>query len=116
MMWMEFECESSLMAKMSETRQHFLHLFGAEYSGFIGLWNKWQVFFRDYRIAAKYGITDSRLLITVFARGTDRFERATLRRSVSDEGREFHLARDRTLCFKLSFEHQCSRVAPDVAD
>jgi hypothetical protein len=47
---------------------------------------------------------------------TDRFERATLRRSVSDEGGEFHLARYQTLCFKLSFEHQRSRVAPDVTD
>src|SRR5437016_7911105 len=50
------------------------------------------------------------------ALGTDRFERATLRRSVSDEGGEFHLARYQTLSFKLSFEHQCSRVASDVAD
>src|ERR1700737_1556348 len=50
------------------------------------------------------------------ARGTDRFERATLRRSVSDEGKEFPLARYKALCFKLSFEHQCSWVAPDVAD
>ena len=59
---------------------------------------------------------DYRCRITVSARDTDRFERATLRRSVSDEGGEFHLARYQTLCFKLSFEHQCSRVASDVAD
>src|SRR5438552_3591484 len=115
MMWMEFECESSLMAKTSETRQHLLHLFGAEYSGFIELWNRWQAFFRFFGNHIIL-MTDYRLLITVSARGADRFERATLRRSVSDEGREFHLARDRTLCFKLSFEHQCSRVASDVAD
>ena len=38
MMWMEFECETSLTAKTPETRQHFLYflyLFVAEFSGFI---------------------------------------------------------------------------------
>src|SRR5438132_8721655 len=28
MMWMEFECETSLIAKTPETRQHFFHFFG----------------------------------------------------------------------------------------
>ena len=32
MMWMEFECETSLMAKTPETRQHFLYFFGVEFS------------------------------------------------------------------------------------
>ena len=50
------------------------------------------------------------------ARGTNRFERAGLRRCVSEEGGEFHLARYLARRFKFPFEHQCSRVAPDVAD
>ena len=58
----------------------------------------------------------SRVLASFIRPGTNRFERAALRRSVSDEGGEFHLARYQTRCFKLSFEHQCSRVASDVAD
>src|SRR5207253_10392502 len=48
--------------------------------------------------------------------GTNRFERAALRRSVSNEGGEFHLARYQALCFRLSFEHQCPGVPPDVAE
>jgi hypothetical protein len=50
------------------------------------------------------------------APGTDPFERATLRRSVSDEWGKFHFARYQALCFELSFAHQCSRVAPNVAE
>jgi hypothetical protein len=50
-MWMEFECETSLMAKTPETRQHFLHFlyfFDVEFSGFIESWNKLQAFFRFF--------------------------------------------------------------------
>jgi len=57
-----------------------------------------------------------RVPVASSAPGTNRFERATLRRSVSDEGGEFHLARYQAPCFKLSFEHQCPRVPPDVAE
>src|SRR4030095_13191257 len=38
------------------------------------------------------------------------------RRSDPDQTREFHLARDQIRCFKFSFEHQCPRVPPDVAE
>jgi len=46
MMWMEFECQTSLMAKTPETRQYFLQFlyflqfFGAEFFGFIESWNR----------------------------------------------------------------------------
>ena len=52
----------------------------------------------------------------VFASGTNGFKRAVLRRLVSNKGGEVHFARYRALGFKLSFAHQCSRVASDVAD
>ncbi len=51
----------------------------------------------------------------VLSSGTDRFERAMLRRLVSNDGEKFHLALYRAICFKFSLEHQRSRVAPDVA-
>jgi len=49
------------------------------------------------------------------ASGTNGFKRAVLRRLVSNDGGEFHLALYRAICFKFSLEHQRSRVAPDVA-
>src|SRR5439155_1811200 len=52
----------------------------------------------------------------LFASGTNGFKRAVLRRLLSTKGREFHLAPYRAICFKFSFEHQRSRVAPDVAE
>lgn len=48
--------------------------------------------------------------------GTNRLERAVFRRSLSKEGGESHIAAYRAICFKLSFELQGSRVAPDVSD
>jgi len=40
---MEVECETSFVAKASETRQHFFHVSDAP--GFIGYVNKRQAFF-----------------------------------------------------------------------
>jgi hypothetical protein len=37
MMWMEFECEVSFVAKTPETRQHLIYSFGVEFS--VGLTN-----------------------------------------------------------------------------
>ena len=40
---MEVECETSLLLKTAEARQHFFHVRDAP--GFIGYVNEWQVFF-----------------------------------------------------------------------
>src|SRR5437870_8230188 len=54
--------------------------------------------------------------LRILSSGASRFECAVLRRSLPNERGEFHLARDQIRCFQFSFEHQCSRVAPDVAE
>jgi hypothetical protein len=47
--------------------------------------------------------------------GANRFERAVLGWSLSNERREFHFACDQIGRFEFSAEHQCSRVAPNIA-
>ena len=42
------------------------------------------------------------------------FKCAVFRRPVLHQQREFHLASDQVCCFKLSCEHQCPSLAPDV--
>ena len=69
------------------------------------------LFLRKFWASWLHGFTDP-----LSASGTNGFKRAVLRRLVSNKGGEFHLAPYRAICFKFSFELQCSRVASDVAD
>ena len=68
-------------------------------------------FLRKFWASWLHGFTDP-----LSASGTNGFKRAVLRRLVSNKGGEFHLASDQIRCFKFSFEHQCPRVPPDVAE
>jgi hypothetical protein len=43
-MWMEFECETSLLAKTRETRQRFVYFLGLEFPRLIESWNRKQAF------------------------------------------------------------------------
>src|SRR5439155_10012523 len=72
---------------------------------------KGELFLRKFLASWLHGFTDP-----LSSSGTNGFKRAVLRRLVSNEGGEFHFARDQIRCFKFSFEHQCPRVSPDVAD
>jgi hypothetical protein len=42
----EFECETSLVTRTPEARQHFFPFNG--FPGIIGCVNKWQVFFKKF--------------------------------------------------------------------
>ena len=55
-------------------------------------------------------------LLILSAASADCFERAVLRRSVSDEWRKVHFAGDQIRSFKFSFERQSSRVTPHIAE
>ena len=41
---MEFECETSLLAKTRETRQRFVYFLGLEFPRLIESWNRKQAF------------------------------------------------------------------------